>query len=113
MEQVKQNRENDMKKVIEVEGEYTWKIACKDNPQAGVEITLNSGVPNNNKEAEEVWDTYGNSGLKDGFVRFKGYDKETGWESTWECSLESFIKVFATRCEGAITKINGEESKII
>jgi hypothetical protein len=103
-----------MKKVIEAVGEYTWNIPCKDAEHAGFEITINSGEPNKEREnPQEVWDTDGYSGLKDGFVRFRGYDKETGWESTWECSLESFIKIFATRCVGGITKINGEEAKII
>lgn len=102
-----------MKKVIEAIGEYTWKIPCKDAEHAGFEITINSGQPNvDRKDPKEVWDTYDYSGLKDGFVRFRGYDNETGWESEWVCSLESFIKVFATRCEGGITKINGEEVKV-
>lgn len=103
-----------MKKVIESIGEYTWNIPCKDAEFAGFEITVNSGMPNGERQnPQEVWDTEGYSGLKDGFVRFRGYDKETGWESSWECSLESFIKIFATRCVGGITKINGEEAKII
>ena len=102
-----------MKKIIEVEGEYTWKIACKDNTTAGFELTINSGQPNTDrKNPQEIWDTEGYSGLKDGFVRFRGYDDETGWESTWECSLESFIKAFATKCDDGITKINGKEAKI-
>lgn len=99
-----------MKKVFEAIGEYTWNIPCKEAEHAGFEITINSGKPNDDRDnPQEVWDTDGYSGLKDGFVRFRGYDKETGWESTWECSLESFIKIFATRCVGGITKINGEQ----
>lgn len=101
-----------MKKIIEAVGEYTWKIPCKDAETAGFEVTINSGKPSGREDAAELWDTDGFSGLEDGFVKFHAYDKETGWESTWECSLESFIKVFATRCEGASTKINGEEAKI-
>jgi hypothetical protein len=103
-----------MKKVIEAVGEYTWNIPCKDAEHAGFEITVNSGKPNTDCEnAYELWDTDGFSGLKDGFIRFKGYDKQTGWESEWECSLESFIKLFAIRVADGVTKINGEEVKSV
>ena len=33
------------KKLIEMVGEYTWRIPCKDNEHAGFEITINSGKP--------------------------------------------------------------------
>lgn len=101
-----------MKKLIESVGEYTWRIPCKEAETAGFEITVNSGRPTRSERSEELWDTDGYSGLQNGFVRFRGYDTETGWESCWECSLESFIKVFATRCEDGITKVNGEKVKV-
>jgi hypothetical protein len=96
------------KKIIEMVGEYTWRIPCKDNEHAGFEVTINSGKPTGNPDAEEVCNTGSNKGLEDAFVEFRGYDSSTGWESKWKCSLESFIKVFATRC-GGTTTVKGEE----
>ena len=102
-----------MKKVIEAVGEYTWKIPCADAEHAGCEITLNSGKPTGDEKAEQLFDTCGASGLKDGFVRFRAWDSNTGWESEWTCSLESFIKVFASRCENGIAKVNGKEVPVL
>lgn len=100
---------NNMNKVIEVIGEYTWRIPCKNNEQAGFEITINSGQPNIQGKEEEIYDTDGYSGLEGGFVKFRGYNKETGWESEWECSLESVLRLFARRCEDGKCTKNGEK----
>ena len=94
---------------IVVEGEYTWKIPCEGNTHAGFEITINSGKPSDVKDAQEVSATDGYSGLTDGFVRMRGYNEETGWESEWLCSLESFINAFASRIPDGILTINGEK----
>ena len=51
------------KKLIEMVGEYTWRIPCKDNEHAGFEITINSGKPTGNPDAEEVYDTGSYNGL--------------------------------------------------
>jgi hypothetical protein len=98
-----------MKRIIEARGEYTWKIPCGETDSAGIEITINSGRPTGRTDAGEIYDIDGFSGLQDGFVKFRGYDNETGWESEWICSLESFIRVFAIRCADSIHLLNGKE----
>ena len=108
MEKDSQKR-NNMGNVIEMVGEYTWRIPCKGNEHAGFEITVNSGQPNKKGKEEEIYATEDYSGLEGGYVKFRGYNKETGWESEWECSLESVIRLFARRCsDGECTK-NGEK----
>ena len=96
-----------MNNIIESIGEYTWKIPCKDAEHAGCEVTLNSGKPNGNPNAEELYNTSGKSGLSEGFIKFRAWDDKTGWYSEWKCSLESFIKVFATRCQNGEAIVNG------
>lgn len=97
------------KKLIEMVGEYTWRIPCKDNEHAGFEITINSGKPTGNPDAEEVYDTGSYNGLENGWVMFRGWDDKTGWNSHWKCSLASFLSVFATRCVDGITEVNGKQ----
>ena len=97
-----------MNTIIGVDGEYTWKIPCKDNAHAGFEITINSGAPSDRENPKEVSAIDGYSGLKDGFVRMRGYNEETGWESEWLCSLEAFLNAFASRIPEGILTVNGK-----
>lgn len=86
-----------------IKGDVVWKkeVKCEDNEQAGFAISIIA--PKENNQEFQLWDTDGFSGLKDGKIVFSGWNDSTGWKSEWACSIESFVKCFATRVKDAET----------